>query len=97
MSQRTPKWRDRRAMTDRLAQQRTDSDERIDATMMVLPLIIPTGKRVIGVKTSGLPWHELRLDVTLAPGGELIIRAGDPRVIYAMSLQASALMQEAQS
>ena len=95
MNQRTPHWRNRRAMTDQLDLQRAESDERIDAGTMALPLTIPPGKRVIGVATTNLPSHETRLDVTLT-GGELLIRAGDPSVIYAMSLQASALMRKEQ-
>lgn len=96
MSQRIPKWRDRRAMTDRLTEQRVQSDERIDAAQMAGPLTIPVGAQIIGVTTTPLLDHRMRLDVTIS-GGELIIRAGNPSVIYAMSLAASALMQEAQS
>lgn len=94
MTQRIPKWRDTRAMNDRLHLQRVQSDERIAATEALKPLAIPADKRVIGVATTSLPWHELRLDVTLT-GGELIIRAGDPTTIYAMEQQAAAMMREA--
>lgn len=95
MSQRISKWRDTRAMTVRLTEQRRESDERIDAAEMAKPLTIPAGMRVIGVATTDLPWHAMRIDVTLAPSGEVITRAGNPSDIYQMSLQAAAMMQEA--
>lgn len=90
---KTPRWRDIRAMNDRLAEQRRQSEERAQATEFLKPLVIPAGKHVIGVITEELPWGEVRLDVTVAPDGEMITRAGDPSVIYAMSLQAAALME----
>jgi len=91
---KTPKWRDIRAMNDRLAEQRRQSEERTQAAELIKPLVIPTGKRVIEVTTTELPqWHETRLDVVVVPDVEVITRAGDPSVIYAMSLQAAALME----
>ena len=91
---KTPRWRDIRAMNDRLDLQRQQSEERIQSAEMIKPLVIPTGKRVIEVTTTELPeWHETRLDVVVVPGAEVITRAGDPSAIYAMSLQAAALME----
>lgn len=93
---KTPRRRDIRAMNDRLAEQRRQSDERAQAAAMPSPLIIPAGKRVIEVTTTELPqWHETRLDVVVIPDAEVITRSGDPSVIYAMSLQAAELMREA--